>query len=170
MHEANKLLIEQFYTAFQNMDAEGMVKLYHKQIDFDDPVFGRLHGDDARNMWRMLIDRSKGQLQIDFEILDATDFDVSARWEARYVFSKTKRKVHNLIEAGFIIEDGKIVVHTDKFDFWRWSRMALGLPGYILGGTPLLKNKVRLNSLELLRKHSQSGTGIGTTLICPRNS
>ena len=40
-------------------------------------------------------------------------------------------------------EAGKIVRHIDRFDFWRWSRMALGPAGLLLGWTPLLHKKVQ---------------------------
>jgi len=66
-----------------------------------------------------------------------------AHWEVRYTFSATGRKVHNLIEAEFQFKDGKIVRHRDRFDFWKWTRMALGLPGLLLGWTPLVQNRVR---------------------------
>ena len=45
--------------------------------------------------------------------------------------------------ATFVLRDGKIVEHEDVFSFWRWSRQALGVPGVLMGWTPMLKNKVR---------------------------
>ena len=39
--------------------------------------------------------------------------------------------------------DGLITRHRDRFDFWRWSRQALGPAGWLLGWTPLLRAKVR---------------------------
>ena len=50
--------------------------------------------------------------------------------------------VINDIIAEFKIKDGKIIKHQDKFDFYKWSRQALGFPGLFLGWTPFLKNKV----------------------------
>ena len=55
----NKTTIEYFYTAFANGDAERMVNCYHEQIEFYDPAFGKLHGEKAKNMWRMLLSRNK---------------------------------------------------------------------------------------------------------------
>jgi len=51
--------------------------------------------------------------------------------------------VHNIIDARFTFNDGLIASHRDTFDFWRWSRQALGPTGLMLGWTPLLRNKVR---------------------------
>ena len=69
----------------------------------------------------------------DLEIVFSNVTDNSAHWEAWYTFSQTGRKVHNVIDAKFEFKDGKIVRHDDVFDFWRWSRQALGAPGALLG-------------------------------------
>ena len=37
------------------------------------------------------------------------------------------------ISTAYEFKDGKIIKHTDKFDFYRWSRQALGLMGWVLG-------------------------------------
>jgi len=44
---------------------------HHKDILFEDPAFGELKGDDAKNMWRMLVERSKGEIQITFKDIEA---------------------------------------------------------------------------------------------------
>ena len=36
-----------------------------------------------------------------------------------------------------------IIEHRDDFDLWAWTRMALGLPGVLLGWTPIIQGKVR---------------------------
>ena len=46
---------------------------------------------------------------------------------------------------------GLILRHRDRFDFWGWSRQALGAPGWLLGWTPLLRNKVRAQAGARLR-------------------
>jgi hypothetical protein len=43
-----------------------------------------------------------------------------------------------------------IVEHVDRFNFWRWSRQALGLPGLVLGWTPVLRKKVGTTATERL--------------------
>jgi hypothetical protein len=65
-------------------------------------------------------------------------------WEARYRFSGTGRIVHNRIDARMRLDAaGLIVDHVDRFDFWRWSRQALGAPGYVLGWSPVLRRRVQ---------------------------
>jgi ketosteroid isomerase-like protein len=46
----NKQLIEKFYQCFASADAEGMVNCYADDIEFKDPAFGLLKGNDAKNM------------------------------------------------------------------------------------------------------------------------
>jgi hypothetical protein len=79
--------------------------------------------------------------------IHADDTRGRAHWEAWYTFSSTGRKVHNVIDARFQFRDGKIVRHDDRFDFWRWSRQALGPAGWLLGWTPLLQKAVRKKAL-----------------------
>ncbi|NUM46113.1 MAG: nuclear transport factor 2 family protein [Anaerolineales bacterium] len=144
-------LIQKFYTAFQTLDAHGMSACYHPNIVFTDPAFGRLEGDRARAMWAMLCGRAT-DLKITFDHVQADDRTGSAHWEAWYSFGKERRKVHNVIEASFTFQDGLIVEHTDRFDAWRWSRMALGPVGVLLGWTPFVQAGIRKNALAGLEK------------------
>lgn len=146
----NIKLIETFYTAFKKGQVEEMVACYHEDILFQDPAFGLLKGEDAKDMWRMLIGRSNGSIEIIFGEIEANDITGKAYWEAKYPFSKTGRQVHNKIHANFIFKDGKIIKHTDKFNVWRWSSMALGPVGFLLGYTPIVKNRIRKTALEQL--------------------
>jgi len=138
----NAELIKTFYTAFQNHDANGMNACYSSDIIFSDPVFGTLRGPEVTSMWRMLCERGK-DLKISFGNLRADDHTGSAHWEAWYTFSKSKRRVHNVIEAKFEFQDGKIRQHMDKFNLWKWSSMALGPIGTFLGWTPFVQGGVR---------------------------
>ncbi len=135
-------LIKRFYEAFSKRDAEGMVACYADDVRFSDPVFTDLRGDRAKNMWRMLCERGK-DLTIEFTDVKASGANGSAHWEARYTFSVTGRSVHNVIDASFVFEDGKIKEHVDTFDLWRWAGMALGMSGKLLGWTPLVQGKIR---------------------------
>jgi len=40
-------------------------------------------------------------------------------------------------------EDGLISAHVDTFSFHAWARQALGPIGWVLGGTPYLRNRVQ---------------------------
>ena len=147
--EAHLGLIRKFYTAFATGDADAMVSCYHQDVTFEDPAFGSLDSEDAPLMWRMLLSRSNG-LKITYHSEWADGETGGAMWEAHYEFGKNKRQVHNKISASFQFKDGLIVEHIDRFDFWRWSRMALGLPGVLLGWSPIIKSKVRKTVTGLL--------------------
>jgi ketosteroid isomerase-like protein len=144
-------IITKFYDAFANRDAETMVALYDDDVTFQDPAFGVLKGEHAKNMWRMLLDTPKSD---DFKIIASniseTEDSGTAHWEAFYNFGKQQRKVHNKIDASFILKDGKIVQHIDSFDVYRWSKQAFGTTGLLLGWTPYFKNKLRNHVLKSL--------------------
>jgi ketosteroid isomerase-like protein len=152
MH-SNESLIKEFYTAFQKRDAAAMAACYHPDIVFNDAVFVNLRGADAGKMWRMLLERGK-DLRVEFSHVNANDKTGTAHWDAYYTFGRTGNKVHNSIDASFRFQDGKIIEHRDHFDFWRWSRQALGVSGLLLGWTPFLQKKVQAQSAETLAKYS----------------
>jgi ketosteroid isomerase-like protein len=143
----NAQVITRFYEAFAVRDAETMARCYHRDVEFSDPVFPNLKGDAAGDMWRMLAARAT-DLVVRFDVKSADDQRGEAHWDADYTFTKTGRKVGNRIDAQFEFEDGLIRRHSDRFDLWRWSRMALGAPGLLLGWSPLLRNKVRHQAAE----------------------
>lgn len=146
-------LINKFYTAFAKLDAEEMASCYHDEIIFSDPAFGELKSDRAKAMWKMLIERSEGKLEIRFSNIRSDDRHGSANWEASYVFSRTKRKVLNKIRADFEFKDGKIVKHTDHFDLWKWARQALGLAGLLMGFTAYFQKKIQAKAKESLEQY-----------------
>ena len=147
----NQSIIEQFYTAFQNKDAEAMVALYHDDIEFTDPGFGLLKGERAKAMWRMLC-QGATDLKIEFSGIEATENAGKAHWEAYYTFSKTGRKVHNIIDATFEFKDGKIIKHTDDFNLKRWAGQAMGWKGKLFGGASFFKKKLHEQTSRLLDK------------------
>jgi len=149
----HKNIISAFYTAFEQQDAERMVSHYADDVTFDDPAFGTLHGEHAKNMWRMLITSQKGK---DFHVVSSdivgTQSGGTAHWQATYTFSKTGRKVVNEIDATFIIEDGKIIKHTDTFNLHRWAKQAMGFKGLLLGGTAFFKRQLQSQTNAMLSR------------------
>ncbi len=151
--EAHQALLKKFYTAFANSDAETMVSCYHKDVEFKDPAFGTLNGDRAKNMWRLLVERGKGAVEVTFRDIEATETGGKAHWEAIYLFAKTGKSVHNVIDATFEFKDGLIVKHHDNFDFWKWCSMALGFVGKLMGWTDMMERKVQGQSNAMLDKY-----------------
>ena len=151
----NAQLIDRFYTAFAARDGAAMTACYHPDASFSDPVFPDLHGAQVGGMWRMLTSRAK-DLKIEHSAVEADDSQGKAHWEAWYTFSGTGRFVHNVIDARFTFKDGLILSHTDDFDLYRWSRQALGATGWLLGWTPMVRDKVRGQAAAGLTKYLAS--------------
>jgi hypothetical protein len=151
---AHETLIHQFYSAFQKKDYSTMQNLYHPEAHFSDPVFSSLNSHGVKAMWQMLVTAGK-DLKITFKDIQANDNTGTCHWEAWYTFSRTGKKVHNIIDASFEFKDGLILNHKDQFDFWRWSRQALGLPGWLLGWSSFLKNKIQKTAASGLQKFMQ---------------
>lgn len=147
----NQQVIEELYSGFASGNAKTMESCYHKDIQFQDPAFGILKGKDVIDMWEMLIAKSEGHLKIEFSEVKANEFTGSAKWVAEYNFSKTNRKVINVIHASFEFKDGLIVRHIDHFNIWKWSKQALGLPGYLLGWTGFMQQKIQQQAVHSLR-------------------
>ena len=97
--------------------------------------------------------RAKGMdaWSLQFSDVSADGAQGRAHWEARYRFSATGRMVHNIIDAQFSFRDGLIASHRDRFDFWSWSRQALGAPGWLLGWSPALRRKVQARAAANLK-------------------
>jgi len=155
MAHPNAELITRFYSAFAALDAATMAECYAPDARFRDEVFELDGRDQVAGMWRMLCTatQAKGRdaWALTFNGIEADDQHGRAHWDAHYRFSATGRVVHNQIDAEFAFRDGKIVAQRDRFEFWRWSRQALGPPGWLLGWTPLLRRKVQAQAAANLR-------------------
>lgn len=144
--------LERFYRAFRDLDADTMQACYAPQARFDDEAFSLQGREEIGAMWRMLCEAVKAQGREDWQ-LDFSTTPSSAHWEPRYRFSATGRRVHNIIDAEFSFDaQGLILTHHDRFDFWRWSRQALGLPGLLLGWSGMLRGKVRAQAAKNLAR------------------
>lgn len=151
----NEDTIIKFYTAFSNGNAAQMCECYHSNVKFRDPVFGLLKGNDVCKMWKMLLEKSKGNIKIDFSEIKADNYRGSANWVATYNFSKTNRKVVNSIRAHFQFQDGLIVKHTDDFDIWKWAQQALGWKGILFGWTGFMQKRIQQQALASLKNYEK---------------
>ncbi|HEX9654177.1 MAG TPA: nuclear transport factor 2 family protein [bacterium] len=161
----NEQLIQKFYSSLQSLDANGMCNCYHAEVVFSDPVFGRLAGQQACAMWRMLCARAR-DFTLVYDKIQANAETGAAHLEARYTFSKTGRPVHNVISGAFRFREGLIIQHTDTFNLWTWSRMALGPIGLLLGWTPVLQAGIRKNARQSLQDFMQ-GQNLDSTNFSP---
>ncbi len=144
--EANKQVIEKFYTAFQKLDYQTMNGCYSDDIVFSDPAFGLLRGEEAKAMWEMLCKNAK-DFSLTFSNIQLLDEEyATCNWIATYIFSKTGRKVVNNIKAFMMLKDGKIIEHSDAFKLSKWAAQALGWKGALLGWTGFMKKKIQNNA------------------------
>lgn len=156
--EENRALIEHFYTAFGQLDGAAMTACYAPDATFEDPAFGKLHGEDIGSMWRMLTGRA-GDLEVELPSHDADESRGSANWIASYTFS-TGNHVVNDIQARFRFQgDGLITDHRDSFDFRRWARQALGPMGLLVATIPPLRSQVRKKALAQLAEFKAEEAG-----------
>ena len=148
--EANKQVIEKFYTAFQKLDYQTMNSCYSDDIVFSDPAFGLLRGEEAKAMWEMLCKNAKN-FSLTFTNIQLLDEEyATCNWVATYTFSKTGRKVVNNIKAFMLLKDGKIIEHSDAFKLSKWAAQALGWKGALLGWTGFMKRKIQNNARKNL--------------------
>jgi ketosteroid isomerase-like protein len=141
--------IEAFYEAFSRRDHETMASLYHPEATFSDPVFRDLDGKEIHAMWHMLCEQGE-DLIITWKNVKAEGDTGSADWVATYTFGPTSRKVENRIHASFRFEDGLVIEHRDRFDLWRWLRMATGTIGAFFGWASFAREKVRETAMKSL--------------------
>lgn len=152
---ANEALLRTFYSAFQRKDARTMASVYAANVRFSDMVFPDLRGKEPGAMWAMLCESE--ELELTFSGIRAGDRYGVAHWEANYELFGNK--IHNVIEASFEFKNGKIVRHTDVFDFGRWVKQALPGPSKVLGEGILLKAirlGTKLQLMNYMRKQKQA--------------
>jgi ketosteroid isomerase-like protein len=153
----NQQTLEDFYSAFARLDPDAMGACYADDATFVDEVFTLRGKPEVAGMWRMLCEATRATgadvWKLQYREVQATSAYGRAHWDAHYRFSATGRLVDNSIDARFEFDPtGRIARHKDRFDFWRWSRQALGAPGVLLGWSPLLRRKVQARAAANLRK------------------
>ena len=146
MHR-NQTTLNNFYQAFSQLDPDGMAACYADSAQFADEAFTLRGKREVMGMWRMLCAATQAGNRADWRLqwqdVQASESDGQAHWQAHYRFSSTRRMVHNRIEGRFTFdEQGRILTHHDRFNFWRWSWMALGVPGLVLGWSPFFRKQV----------------------------
>lgn len=156
-------LIRRFYEGLKRKDPASIASCYHARAEFSDPVF-ELRGKRIAAMWHMLLEAGK-DMEVTYQDVRVNSREGSGtgtgtgHWEAVYTFSPTGRRVHNRMDSAFLFQEGRIIGHRDRFAFWRWSRMALGLPGLLFGWTPMLRARVRKRAMadlgKFLARHPQ---------------
>jgi ketosteroid isomerase-like protein len=152
----NEETIHRFYKAFQQLDYATMQSCYHPEAVFNDPAFGLLDAGATNAMWQMLCTRAK-DFSLTYGNIQSLDEEyTTCEWNAIYLFSSTGRRVHNKIKAYMRFKDGLIIEHTDGFNFYKWTRMALGLPGFLFGWSNFMQRKIQKQARAGLMKFMET--------------
>lgn len=145
----NRTTATRFYNAFAQLDPASMATCYAPGVRFQDEIFTLEGRDQVMAMWFMLCESlhangGRRDWKLNYRVVSVDPLATRLEWSARYHFGKAHRPVHNRIMATLRFDDsGLIAHHHDSFDFWRWSRQALGMPGVLLGWSPMLRHTVR---------------------------
>ncbi len=152
----NKQIVEQFYTAFQQLDYKSMQACYSDDIVFSDPVFLLLRGAEAKCMWEMLCKNAR-DFTLSFSDIELLDHEyATCSWTATYTFSGTGRRVINNIKAFMRLKDGKIIEHSDGFRLSDWAAQAFGWKGVLFGWTGFMKRGIQKRARKNLSYFMQS--------------
>jgi len=149
--QSNTNLIHQLYAAFAARDGATMAACYLPGATFSDPIYPSLEGGQIETMWTMLCLQAQS-LEIAVTNIQTEADSGSADWTAHYTFGHPPRAVFNQIHAEFKFRDGLILEHHDQFSFWKWSRMALGPLGLLLGWNKQVREQIRQQAQRNLIK------------------
>lgn len=144
-----------FYSAMNNRDAATMNALYAPDATFSDPVFPQLAGAEIQTMWSMLM-RGAQNFSVRHEILDCDGSRAHVKWVATYTFSQTGRRVVNAVETRMTFANGKIITQVDDFDFYLWTRQALGWPGLLFGWTTWFQRTLQRKTRAKIARFQQT--------------
>ncbi len=145
-----------FYGALAARDWRTVGALYADEAVFSDAVFTHLNAVQVRAMWHMLLTGGK-DLAVVYEVLKDTPTEAQVCWTATYTFSRTGRKVVNVITGTLQLREGKVIKHVDEFDFHRWARQALGPMGWLLGGLGGFRARVQAGAMARLEGFMEKG-------------
>lgn len=152
----SEALVHHYFDALARLDGEALAACYHPSASFADPLFPDLRGERVGWRWRMLA-RGGTDMRLSYDILGGDERKARVRWRARWRLADGGRPVANEVLSTFTFWDGRIVRQVDEFDFWRWSRASLGLPGLLLGWMPPVRRLAQRRALQQLERLAAAG-------------
>ena len=147
-----KAVVEKFYGAFKKLDAATMNSCYSDDIVFYDPVFGILRGAEATSMWEMLCATATNFSLSFTNIIDLEEGYCTCDWVATYTYLNTGKTIINKVRANMLIEDGKIIEHSDAYSIHKLSRQAYGIWGILFGWNSIFQNRIKNKARRDLMK------------------
>lgn len=148
--------IHQLYTSIANGTVANIDACYAATAKFHDPIFGTLTANEIPKMWKMLIEKSKGNLDIEYTIIKSNENKASAQWTATYTFGKNKRPIKNTIFSEFHFKNGLIIKQNDDFNIWNWSKQAFGFSGFLFGWTGYMQKIIQEKAELSLKNYKET--------------
>jgi hypothetical protein len=155
-------VVGRFFEALALSDWQTMARCYHDKASFSDPIYPDLREERIVYMWHELLaaatdnapkEKSTNRLNLtdlllEYRILFGDERKAQVQWTATYRYGK--RSVRNEVLSTLAIWDDKIVRQVDEYNFWSWSRQALGLPGLVFGAMPWYQRSVQRSAQSRL--------------------
>jgi len=142
--------LNNFYTAYCNMNLNEISKFYHSEIEFYDHAFGILNKKELMTMWSMLFNRVKVS---NVRIENGIGY---SHIDCYYTYILTGRKVYNSIETTIKFKDNLIIKQTDIFSLKKWAKQSLGWKEGLIANTSFFKNKLQKQTKKALMKYAES--------------
>jgi hypothetical protein len=157
-------VVGRFFEAFAASDWQTMARCYHDKASFSDPVYPDLREERIVYMWHQLLGaaetsklksgsnkaHSLNNLKLAYRVLFGDERKAQVQWTATYFYRN--RLVTNQVLSTLAIWDDKIVRQVDEYNFWRWSRQALGLTGLAFGAMPWYQRSVQRSAQSRLEQ------------------
>jgi hypothetical protein len=157
----NEDIVNKFFSCYQAHDYLGMQSCLDENVKFSDFAFD-IQGKQVRAMWHWFCvsypPREKPVSVPEFEIVNANNDTVLAKYRVNYLYGDKQRPVDYVIEANFKLQDEKIIEQKDEFSSiseFEFAEMAFGFPVQLLALTPLLRVVVRKKAAQKLSQFMQ---------------
>ena len=129
----HETLLRRLFDRLAARDPAGVVRCYHAEVFFTNPLFPRVRGAEAAAFWAMVFEELE-DLQVTLSEVAADDDGGHASWRARYSFGRDRRRVVTMTGRSlFAFREGLVCRHYDHFSYWRWAASAFGPAGAALG-------------------------------------
>jgi ketosteroid isomerase-like protein len=136
MHSHSEV-VTRLFTALQKHDHRAMADCYADDASFKDIAFEISGKKRIHAMWHMICE---GDIRASFDIVSVTERVAVVKVVDDYTFRSSGRKVHNVIESRFRLNNGSIVDQEDACNAREWAEMALGgVSGFLAGRLAFLR-------------------------------
>lgn len=147
-------VLNRLFSALNRGDHEVMAACYASDATFEDIAF-RLKGQPRIHaMWHMICETD---IKATFEVVLEDEKEGRVKLVDHYTFQETGKKVDNIIDSRFRLQNGFIVEHRDFCDPQKWATMAMGTALGFLPGRfrPMRSSMAFLKLWMFRRKHPE---------------